>query len=87
MGEDGEYTSMHTTDADGNGISYTCYWPSEEQIAAFKQQLATVNTAYIPDLMVESAVLKQGANYMRGDLSLDQALDEIEKAVAIYMAE
>ncbi|MDE7186140.1 MAG: extracellular solute-binding protein [Lachnospiraceae bacterium] len=87
MGEDGEYASMYTSDADGNEISYICYWPSDEQIAAFKQQLASVNTAYIPDLMVESAVFKQGANYMRGELSLDQALDEIEKAVAIYMAE
>lgn len=87
MGENGEYTSMCTTDADGNELSFTCYWPSEEQIAAFRQELASVNTAYIPDQMLEDAVFKQGADYMKGEKSLEQALDEIEKAVAIYMAE
>lgn len=85
--EDGEYTSMYTTDADGNGISFICYWPSDEQIAAFKQELASADTAYIPDLMLEEAVLKQGTAYMQGGQSLDQALDEIKEAVAIYMAE
>ncbi len=85
--EDGQYTSMYTTDADGNAISYICYWPSDEQVAAFKQELASVDTAYIPDLMLEEAVFKQGAGYMRGEQPLGQALDEIEKAVAIYMAE
>lgn len=85
--EDGEYTSMYTTDADGNGISFICYWPSDEQIAAFRQELASADTAYIPDLTLEEAVLKQGTAYMQGGQSLDQALDEIEKAVAIYMAE
>lgn len=85
--EDGEYTSMYTTDADGNELSFICYWPSDEQIAAFKQELASADTAYIPDLTLEEAVLKQGTAYMQGGQSLDQALDEIEKAVAIYMAE
>lgn len=85
--EDGEYTSMYTTDADGNALSFICYWPSDEQIAAFKQELASADTAYIPDLTLEEAVLKQGMAYMQGGQSLDQALDEIEKAVAIYMAE
>lgn len=85
--EDGEYTSMYTTDADGNALSFICYWPSDEQIAAFKQELASADTAYIPDLTLEEAVLKQGTTYMQGGQSLDQALDEIEKAVAIYMAE
>lgn len=78
---------MYTTDADGNELSFICYWPSDEQIAAFKQELASADTAYIPDLTLEEAVLKQGTAYMQGGQSLDQALDEIEKAVAIYMAE
>lgn len=87
LGDDGEYTSMATTDADGNMLSYTMYWPSDETIAAFKQELSALTTAYVPDQMLEEAVLKQGTNYMRGEQSLEQALDEIEKAVAIYMAE
>ena len=46
-----------------------------------------MNTAYIPDLMLENAVFTQGISYMRGERSLDETLDEVEKAVAIYMAE
>lgn len=87
LGEDGEYTSLYTTDADGNGLGFTMYWPSEETIAAFKQELAALTTAYVPDPMLEEAVFKQGTNYMRGEQSLEQALEEIEEAVAIYMAE
>lgn len=87
LGEDGEYTSIYTTDEDGNGIGFTMYWPSDEKIAAFKKELSELTTAYIPDEMLEEAVLKQGTDYMRGEQSLEQALDEIEKAVAIYMAE
>ncbi len=87
MGAEGEYTSLYTTDADGNGIGYTMYWPSDETIAAFKQELSELTTAYVPDQMLEGAVFKQGAGYMQGEQTIEQALDEIEKAVAIYMAE
>lgn len=87
LGDNGEYSSVCTTDMDGNMIEYVSYWPSDEEIAAFKKELASVNTAYIPDQMLEDAVFKQGISYMRGEQSMDQALDEIEKAVAIYMAE
>jgi hypothetical protein len=87
MGAEGEYTSLYATDADGNGIGYTMYWPSDETIAAFKQELSELTTAYVPDQMLEGAVFKQGAGYMQGEQTIEQALDEIEKAVAIYMAE
>ena len=87
MGAEGEYTSLYTTDADGNGIGYTMYWPSDETIAAFKQELSELTTAYVPDQMLEGAVFKQGAGYMQGEQTIEQALDEIERAVAIYMAE
>ncbi|MDE6845916.1 MAG: extracellular solute-binding protein [Lachnospiraceae bacterium] len=85
--EDGAYSSVATTDMDGNTIEFTSYWPSDEEIAGFKEELASVNTAYIPDQMLEDAVFTQGISYMRGEQSMEQTLDEIEKAVAIYMAE
>lgn len=87
MGAEGEYTSLYTTDADGNGIGYTMYWPSDETIAAFKKELSELTTAYVPDQMLEGAVFKQGAGYMQGEQTIERALDEIEKTVAIYMAE
>ena len=85
--QDDAYSSVCTTDIDGNMIEFNSYWPSDEEIAAFKKELASVNTAYIPDAMLENAVFTQGISYMRGEQSMDQTLDAIEKAVAIYMAE
>lgn len=85
--EDGGYGSMCTSDEDGNMINFNTYWPADEQIAAFKKELAAVDTAYIPDTMLEDAVFNQGSYYLKGELSLEQALDGIEKAAAIYMAE
>ena len=87
VGENGEYHSWSTADADGNFISYQEYWPTDEQIAALKEQLASLDTAYIPDSVLERAVFDGGTEYMRGNITLEQALDDIERRVAIYMAE
>ena len=87
LGENGEYGSWATSNEDGIMISFQAYWPSEEEIAAFKAELAALDTAYIPDHVLEKAVFDQGILYMRGDQSLDKALDEIEREVSIYMAE
>lgn len=85
--ENGEYTSWATTDSEGNMVSFAVYWPADEQIAAFKSQLATASTAYIPDSVLEKAVFDSGAEYIRGDRTLEDTLNSIERTVAIYMAE
>lgn len=87
LGENGEYGGWASSNADGMFVEFISYWPTDDQIAAFKQLLSSVDTAYVPDGMVESAVFDQGVEYMRGGQSLEQALDKIERAVAIYMAE
>ena len=86
-GENGEYISWSTGDGEGNIISFQGYWPTDEQIAALKSQIASVDTAYIPDSVLEKAVFDGGNEYMRYDRSLESVLTSIEKAVAIYMAE
>lgn len=87
VGENGEYGSWVSSDADGNRVSFQSFWASDDEIADFKKKLSMVNTAYIPDMMLENAVFTQGISYMRGEQSMDETLDAIEKAVAIYMAE
>lgn len=87
LGENGEYSYLSSSYEDGTYLEYIIYWPNDGQIAAFKEQLGSVNTAYIPDTVLEDAVFKQGAGYMKGEQTLEQALSEIEKNVAIYMAE
>lgn len=84
---DGVCSSMATSDANGKVIEYVVYWPGDEEIAQIKQELATVNTAYIPDQTLEEAVFTQGAAYLDDEQTLEEALDKIEKAVQVYMAE
>lgn len=87
LGENGEYSSWVTGDAEGNMISYQEYWPTDDQIAALKSQIASLDTAYIPDSVLEKAVFDGGVEYMRYDRDLESILTSIERALAIYMAE
>ena len=64
---------------DGTRLEYVVYWPDDEQILALKEQLGHLQTAYLPDSVLEDAVFEQGVAYMQGKLSLEQALDEIEQ--------
>ena len=87
LGENGEYLSWVTGDADGNRISFQEYYPTDEQIAELKSQIAALDTAYIPDSVLEKAVFDSGVEYMRYDRDMESVLTSIERAVAIYMAE
>ena len=87
MGEDLIVSCLSRSSDDGTHISFNVYCPKEEQAAAFKEELASVNTAYLPDNILEDAVFTSGAGYIQGEMTLDEALSEIERQVAIYMAE
>ena len=87
LGENNEYSYQSMTYENGLELTFVGYWPTDERIAAFKKQLTLADTAYIPDTVLEDAVFKNGRHYIRGECTLEEALEEIEKAVAIYMAE
>ncbi len=83
----GVFGSMHLSNDDGLDLSYVIYRPTDEQIAQLKEELSTVHTAYLYDEILENAVYMQGGAFLRGEQTLDGALDEIQKRVALYMAE
>lgn len=87
VAEDGGYSYLAIVDEDGALMEYTGYWPSDAAIAAFREQVAGLRTAYVPDSVLEEVVFEQGVSYLQGQQPLEQALDEIEKKAAIYMAE
>ncbi|MDE5933264.1 MAG: hypothetical protein K2H40_12405, partial [Lachnospiraceae bacterium] len=87
MGEDRGFGYLSFVSDDGHYIDFVIYYPTDEQVAAFKEELASVNTAYFSDSVLEDAVFTSGARYMQGEMTLDEALSEIERQVAIYMAE
>lgn len=87
LAEDGGYSYLSMSSEDGTRVDYVTYWPDDEQIMALKEQMGQLQTAYIPDSVLEEAVFEQGVAYMQENLSLEQALDEIGRKVSIYMAE
>ena len=87
LGENREYTSWATMAADGTMIDFQSYWPEDKQIAEFKAQIAALDTAYIPDSVLEKAVFDGGRDYINGNTTLQNALATIERMTALYMAE
>ncbi|MBD5523328.1 MAG: carbohydrate ABC transporter substrate-binding protein [Lachnospiraceae bacterium] len=74
-------------DENGLRVKLDIYWPDEEQIARLKNCIKTADTPYIQDSMLEETVYEAGTEYMWGNISLDEALDTIEKRMALYFAE
>lgn len=85
--EGGSFSGVASTDADGNMIDFALFWPDDEQVAELRSMFESLDTAYICDEVIMDAVLTQGGYYVEGDTTLDEALDAIEKQVALYMAE
>ena len=87
LGENNEYSYQSMTYENGLELYFIGYWPEDEQIAAFKKELALADTAYIPDTVLEDAVFRNGQKYISGEYTLEEALGAIQKAAALYMAE
>ncbi len=83
----GVYGSVVTDGEDGNLIQLIYYWPEEEEVSRYKKYIEALNTAYIEDDVVESAVYEAGIAWFQGTKELDEAVDAIEKKVSIYLSE
>lgn len=51
------------------------------------KRIEAADTPYIEDTVLENAVYEGGIPYMRGEMSLEDAVTAIEKKIWIYMAE
>ncbi|MDE7130680.1 MAG: extracellular solute-binding protein [Lachnospiraceae bacterium] len=79
--------TIEMLDENGLYVSMDIYWPDQEQIAGLKNCIETADTPYIEDTLLEETVYEAGADYMQGNISLEEAVSEIEKKLAIYIAE
>ena len=87
MGPGRERGTIIITSEEGIQFTYDYSWPTDDEIAIYKEQIAALNTAYISDSVLEEAVFGNGIDYINGQQTLEETLDKIEKAAAIYMAE
>lgn len=78
---------LELPDENGSRVKLDIYWPDEEQLARLRNCIETADTPYIEDTFLEEIVYEAGTEYMCGNISLDEALDAIEKKTALYFAE
>ena len=87
INEDGIYSSIASSGIDGKEVGMAIYWFTDEQKQLTQDWIKGLGTAYVPDTVLENAVYEEGESYMKGEQSLDEAVNEIEQRVAIYMSE
>lgn len=86
-GVDERWGGLATDNYEGNMISLSVYCPNQSQVAELQAYMESVKTPYMENTVLEDAVYEEGIAYMQGRKSLDEALDSVEKKMAIYLAE
>lgn len=81
------YSEMAYLDENGQGFAWKIYWFDEKQAEELRNRMKTVDTPYVEDSVLEEAVYQAGIEYMRGEKGLEEAVNDVEKNMAIYMAE
>lgn len=87
LGENGEKGMAGFTMANGENFFYSIYPVNQEGIARLEQWIAQLDTPYLSDTVLESAVCTEGAAYLEGRQEFDVAVAAIAERVEIYLAE
>ncbi len=87
LGENGEKGMSGFTMANGENFLYMIYPVNQDGIERLEQWIAQLNTPYISDTVLESAVCTEGAAYLEGRQELDAAVAAIAEQVEIYLSE
>ena len=84
---DNIYGSFTLSNDDGLYVHIVIRVPEEEEVNDLVTWMESATTAYVEDDTFENAVYEEGIAYMQGAQSLEDAVDQIEKKLAIYLAE
>lgn len=87
--KDNDYISGSSclTNEEGIEVDITIRVPGEEQVDELIKWIESMDTAYVENTTFENVVYEEGIAYMKGNKSLTDAVDSIEKRLAIYLAE
>lgn len=74
---------------DGSDKVYTIYYRSltNEEVDEILAQLESVDEPALVDRTVQNLVVEQGSKYLKGELSLEQAVNAIMQKMNLYLAE
>lgn len=87
LGENNQYGCMAMIDEDGVEVDLDVYYPEEAELDMLKSWMASADTPYIEDTVFEETIFEEGAEYIKGNQSLEEALDGINKQLSIYISE
>lgn len=72
---------------DGREYSMNIYMPTREEYQELYDIFCKLDTPYIAEPVMEEVLTEFGAQYLRGYLSLEEAVQKIQSKVELYMAE
>ncbi len=81
------YMTTGGSDEDGKMYSLSVYWMDEAQKDILRGWMEEADTPYIPDPVLEEAVFEEGEAYLRGERSLQEVMEAVERKVGVLMAE
>lgn len=81
------YSTLAYLDENGQSFTWQVYWFDEDKADELRERMKTVSTPYVENEVLEEAVFSAGVRYIKGEIGLDQAMADVEKSMAIYLAE
>ncbi len=78
---------MAFSTADGKRFDYTVYPVKQDGIDQLESWIAQLDTPYLSDTVLESAVYTEGAKYLEGTQDIDAAVKAIADSVELYLYE
>lgn len=84
---DEAYMMYGGSDQEGNSWFWEAWWFDEAQKQQVRDWAAQAKTPYVTDVTLEDAVQSACVEYLKGRLSLDDAVSQIRSSTAIYMSE
>lgn len=85
--EEDQGISIGTSGADGKSFHLDIKWVTEEDFAKLKRMVESASAVCAGDAVIEEVVYEVGQKALTGSLSVDDAVAEIVKKAAIYLAE
>ncbi len=87
--KDNDYVSGQgsTYNQDGEEIVLLIRVPDEKTVDELITWISSLDTAYVEDETFENVVYEEGAAYMVGEKSMEEAMNAIEKRLGIYLTE
>ncbi len=87
LGDDGGEGYMTFSTEDGKIFDYTIYPVKQDGIDQLESWIAQLDTPYLSDTVLESAVYAEGAKYLEGTQDIDAAVKAIADSVELYLYE